>query len=361
MMGFKYYFKSLQRFVSWTEKGYPHLLQMVEDVSISCDDEDFKAISKASIEFRDTAIGTEWDARHRQLVLSYLSYPEDTSPGLKLERTDPLAYKSFISSIWTAFCSIPATKRLSMNLSGILNYPTEEKLLLEMISSALPNVTSLALVSRLTSIDFLEQFQNLRYLYFNVLSTSSKAAKTLAMLRSMKSLDTIVLTAYPHYGFAISELCQKHLCFTPEVLEKVHPLTTFKIFDYSHQSHDSSLYFNIPTIRALRVHLPTLRALTLYVRYKITDREVLQELLELISESQIRDLYLFLVVKTELAPIEYQWLLPAASIDYKSFLPRGYVGEVFLEQKSLGGTKNIRVKMAMGEGLSKYASQALHQ
>ncbi|KAF8850138.1 hypothetical protein BDZ45DRAFT_679988 [Acephala macrosclerotiorum] len=222
-----------------------------------------------------------------------------------------------------------------MSLDGMLNYPLEEKLLLEMISSVLSNITSFALISRITSVDFLEQFQNLRYLYFSGLATSVQPAKTLAMLRSMKSLDTIVLKAYPYHGFAISKLRQKHLCFTPEVLSKINPLTTFKIFDYHHLSRDSSLYFNIPTICALCVHLPTLRALTVYVHYKITEREVLQELLELISESQIRDLYLYLVVKTELAPIEYQWLLPTASMDYKSFCRRDMWERCFWTRKVL--------------------------
>lgn len=245
--------------------------------------------------------GCWWGARYRQLLKSQSqtrSHPQTAAESLPSLHDLSLNNNnsSVISSTWTALSSLRTVKGLTTNIypaqrgdpvSLGQDFNVEQQLILEMISSAIPNVYHFSVVSNLQPLTYLRHFHNLKLLNFCGYSESSPD-ETLSILRSLP-LETLRIE---HFGDDFARVNSANLSFTPDVLARIKPLESFSI---SHYDSSRSRHFTPQMIRSLRRTLEIAsRIVYCTLTTCMSSKGLLRELLNFLSTAQDSDLHLVL-------------------------------------------------------------------
>jgi len=309
-LGWTRYFSSFESLIEWTTGGNPHLLEHVKDVSIQVLDDRWRSLRDAASQVSEeecleaeepnTAawwkkrlgqIGDPFPTEHlareeaprgmnrllcqaRQFRKMFLSKPQSQPPQIDL-----------IDELWTALLRMPNVRDCWVNLAH-RNAKMEplSHAFLEMISVAFPRMSRFTFFSRPHNIEFLRNFKHLRLLRFTGRSTNTPD-ELLAILLSLKALDSLSLYRYPEYydvdygGGSVG-----FLSLTESVIVRMRPLASLEV---SHMnSRLPSKFLTVSMLEAWKSHLPSLRVLKIGTDERL-DVMAITELLELIARSRL--------------------------------------------------------------------------
>jgi len=301
---------NLSDFLRWVKNGHEKHLALVRKVALDFDEKCYMTIAEAPLQLRDPSIFPTdtplfWEARYGQI------YPEHPQPILAYAMGFPDTLGvDIISLIWESLRSIPNTTVLRLKFNPLYQgfsheFQPEQRIVLEMLSAAFPNLLRLHVFSEFNPLDYLRGFPNLRHLEFTGLS-SSTPTQALSTLQSLKSLEGLSFQgrwsrsmrgSYPEPGSRIS--------FTPEVLSQLRPLKYFQTVDFS-----------IPIINALRAHSNSLQYLEIRARnYRRlhVDKELIIEILDFAGTSPIPNITIEFIVPEDLATLNIKSLIPKSN------------------------------------------------
>lgn len=190
--------KTFEQLLAWIQNGTPQNLAMIRTLEITLGQDCFEALEESP---RLAADLCKFVPEEGSLFIN--RYGEKFRPQAQKMVGNIVAWSTTksantIRGLWNALTSFPNIEHLSINLGFPKLYQPrphhhpERELLLEMLPSAFPNLSSFTLLSSPITLSYLQQFQHLRHLkcsgYF-----ISKPETTLPTLRSLKHLVKITL------------------------------------------------------------------------------------------------------------------------------------------------------------------------
>jgi len=325
------FFQSLEYLAKWTARAPPHLLPLVSNVSIHIFKESLLPIADAprrsvsDSKLYDASTAEWWEAEYARRAPKFMEKPPSPSwaanflDRLKIFEKKPgnVGDQSPISSAWNSFTAIREIRKIWLvikdgsNPSPVRRNDIEQQLLLDMMASKFTHLQELTVFSNLVSLEYIRKFRDLRTLRFTGYSWSTPT-ETADILCSLKNLDSVIIFRYPdHYdrdNSILTAALPAYKSLTPEVIEKLNPLKTFQV---QHMTSDvSSLHITVPMINALRVHIDSLRSLSIS-----SDRphrmDVVRSIMQFTASSNLRYLNLSL------------WFGPLIGyLDLSTFIPR---------------------------------------
>lgn len=331
---------SLEKFMRWTEYGFPDLLTLAKKISI-----DLPRGGYLPMEVLGRAVRAEfgprskWETRCREIF--------DNNSDRKTGNFHMCTDKRLVSALQSSLSSISNTKCLHIRFNAKPRKYKCEQHFLELVSSALPNVTDLcAEIPHRQSLGFILQFSKLKSLSFTGRSSSSPA-EMVAIFQSLKCLKHLSITDSNYRTKSKVD----SLSFTPDILAQIQPLTSFTIFNPGFNKSKTHFTFNSEVVRALRPHSASLRSLSIRnSESNLLSKELLQELLNFIKSSQIKNLSLDVFILMGLAPITGKDFLPKAE--------DGKEPDIYLEHKEFQRLNHTRSKVWMGPQASVQRSRS---
>ncbi|KAF2815124.1 uncharacterized protein BDZ99DRAFT_190852 [Mytilinidion resinicola] len=203
-------------------------------------------------------------------------------------KTKPPPDEDLIEEIWTALVRMPNVRYCWVNLAHRdVRMDPLTRIFLEMISNAFPRMSTFSFFSHLHDIEFLRNFQHLRFLRFTGRSTSTPD-ELLEIFLSLKSLDSLSLYRYPEtYDHDHGIRPDGVLSLTESVVARMRPLTSLEISHMS--SRLPSAFLTLPMLEAWKAHLPSLRVLKIGTDERL-GATVITELLDVIAQSRLTKL-----------------------------------------------------------------------
>jgi hypothetical protein len=201
--------------------------------------------------------------------------------------------------IWKTLLKLPDLQILTLVFGSHWYYTSvDQELVVEVATHACQGLQKLSFTS-VISLDFLGRLHQLRELFFTGCSKSSPE-KTLAILRKLPCLKTVVLCGYSELrGKAHRRRLSTYLSFTPKVLCGLKPLTRFGIHLSASRPRLSAV-INPEMMDALLIHRATLRDLSIGTDSQC-DVATFEKILEVISSASLK----FLCLRMGLPP-EYK-------------------------------------------------------
>lgn len=222
-----------------------------------------------------------------------------------IPRAEREPYKSTAARLRKAITSLRGVERLKLGGSDYGDVAEQELTFYEIFSAAFPRVSSLEVRSQLYPFSYLSHFPKLKHLALRGWAMSTPD-ETLSALKFLPSLDSIPLSNYKIWDTDRFLRRVPIMSFTPMVLAQINPLTSFSIYEEG----TLSMILTVSMIKSLHAHTPTLRNLTIGGRGLDVPKELLVEILNFISSSQLTKLFLTSKISNRLRNTDFQFFLP---------------------------------------------------
>ncbi|KAF2093600.1 hypothetical protein NA57DRAFT_61308 [Rhizodiscina lignyota] len=247
---------------------------------------------------------------YSRIITSFLDLPFELIKGPVLGiRAHPIEsrWEGAIATLWNSFTKLENVSSFTLGMGG--SHPkgadiwrAEQRLLIEMLTAAVPGLRKLSIYSTPMPLTYLEGFAKLEHLTFTGFSESTPS-ETLQILNALPCLTSIEL----RWDQAAYDRSQKprwigdKFSFTPDVLKGLKPLTSFGISCYEEYIGARYIGSNAAMFHALSAHLQTLRSLKLmFGGYQSLTKEF-DTILGLINSSCLRHLE----IQCEIAKQQY--------------------------------------------------------
>jgi hypothetical protein len=300
MVNVEYCKFSMSDIIFWAEAGYPHLLELIRTLYFRFDASDLPLDAVRILE--PGAPGTpssSWGNRGAHYRQQQLAAQDFEVEGI-------------VSRLRSAMASLHHVKHLTLDGKMDTICPKQAHALLEMFSTALPNLSTLNIEMSKYPISILRHHHNLKYLEFTGRAVSTPD-ETLSVFKSLKYLGSISLVDPPT---TIDNATARNppVCLTPDVLAHMNSLRHFSIITSTKLSKaDSWPFLTKPMVKSLHAHISDLRHLSITLLRVETSKAMLNELLGFISSSQLEYLVLELKVSKRLRNSNFRSFLPRVS------------------------------------------------
>lgn len=173
----------------------------------------------------------------------------------------------------------------------------EQRLIVEMIATAMPPLRKLTIHSTPLQLNYLENFSKLQHLSFTGFSAST-SAETLHIPKGLPHLTSIELRR----AKASYDLSQKPVrligkfCLTPTVIKGLNPLKSFSIV--SIDDRIQPYYLSAEMLSAISSHVESLHRFNVFVNmFCKVENEIVNGILDLVHMSGLKELGLAFEMK----------------------------------------------------------------